>query len=206
MSGHQVDRTKPKPVSPHKNIRRKKASPYLVRRRVPPPEFEFSGMALRSFHADEAGVKVMETTMTESFKDVYKEVPKDVLREAVMAQYAECENNDCQQKLQLWQNLCANMGMDVGSEDDLVWHMLHSQTSALNDMQEQYRQIEEIGIARGVVHDSWWGDPPILMKDPDAHDPKVSSGSDEETSDDSEVYHTSDLEISIRSDSSGHSE
>ena len=177
--------------------------------------------------------------MTESFKDLYKEVPKDVLCEAVMAQYAKCEvtryralsstwelekhkrwgrfhsrclkhfklqNNDCQQKLQLWQNLCANMGIDVGSEDDLVWHMLHSQTSALNNMQEQYKHIEEIGIARGVVLDSQWGDPPILMKDPGASDPEVSSSSDQETSDDSEVYHTSDPEISIRGDSSGHSE
>ena len=177
--------------------------------------------------------------MTESFKDLYKEVPKDVLCEAVMAQYAECEvtryralsstwelkkhkrwgrfhshclkhfksqNNDCQQKLQLWQNLCANMGIDVGSEDDLVWHMLHLQTSALNNMQEQYKHIEEIGIARGVVLDSQRGDPPILMKDPGASDPEVSSSSDQETSDDSEVYHTSDPEISIWGDSSGHSE
>ncbi|KIM69854.1 hypothetical protein SCLCIDRAFT_19635 [Scleroderma citrinum Foug A] len=219
MSEHQVDCTKPKPVLPHKNVRRKKASPYLVHRWVPPTEFEFSSMALRSLHADEADVKVAETTITESFKDLYKEVSKDVLREAVMAQYAECEvthyralsstwelekhkrwghfhlhclkhfksqNNDCQQKLQLWQNLCANMGIDVGSEDDLVWHMLHLQTSALNNMQEQYKHIEEIRITRGVVLDSQWGDPPILMKDPGASDPEVLSSSDQETSDDSE--------------------
>ena len=98
------------------------------------------------------------------------------------------------------------MGIDVGSEDDLVWHMLHSQTSALNDMQEQYKHIEEIGIARGMVLDSQQDDPPILMKDLGASDPEVSSSSDQETSGDSEVYHTSDPEISIQSDSSGHSE
>ena len=43
------------------------------------------------------------------------------------------------------------------------------------------------------------------MKDPYASDPKVSSSSNEETSDDPEVPNTSDLKNLIQSDSSGSS-
>jgi len=183
--------------------------------------------------------RFLKTTTNESFKNIYEGVPKDVLREAIMAQYAECEvtryralsstwelerherwkrfhshclthfqaqNSDCQQKLDRWQKWCAGIGMDVDStEQDVVWHMLQEQTSALTTMQEHYKCIEEIGIARGVVG-SQRGDQAILMQDSYASDPEVSSGSDEETSDDPEVPLTRDLEISIQSDSSGSSE
>ena len=41
------------------------------------------------------------------------------------------------------------MGMEMDSlEQDVMWHMLHEQTLALNDMQDHYKHIEKIGIAR----------------------------------------------------------
>ena len=180
-------------------------------------------------------------TMTDLFENIYEGVPKDVLHEAIMAQYAECEvtryqallstwelerherwkrihshclnhfqaqNKDCQQKLELWRKWCIGMGMETDlTEQDIIWGILHEQTSSLNDMQDHYKCIEKIGIAMGVVLGSQQGDQAIPMKDPYASDPEVSSGSSEETSDDGpEVPHTSDPKILIQSNSSGHSE
>ena len=89
------------------------------------------------------------------------------------------------------------------TEQDIIWGILHEQTSLLNDMQDHYKCIKKIGIARGVVLGSQQGDQAIPMKDPYASDPEVSSGSSEETSDDGpEVPQTCDPKISIQSDSS----
>jgi len=178
--------------------------------------------------------------MKDSFNNIYDGVPKDVLHEAIMAQYAECEvtrhraltstwelerherwkrfhsrclthfqaqNKDCQNKLELWRQWCTNMGVDTGStEQDIIWHLLDEQTSALNDMQEHFKHIERIRIARGVVLGSQRGGQAIPMKDSCGSDSEVSDDSDEETSDDLKVPHAGDLKISVQSDSSGHSE
>ena len=82
-------------------------------------------------------------------------------------------------------------------------HLLDEQTLALNDMQEHFKHIERIGIARGVMLSSQQGGQAILMKDSCGSDSEVSNDSDEETSDDLKVPHAGDLEILVQSDSSG---
>lgn len=191
-----VDHTRPKP-SPQNTIRHNKASLYPAHQQGFPVDLEFTGMALRPHCVGKVDVEVAEVLcqylsmtcstnkpfkMNDLFKDVYEEVPKDVLCKVIMAQYAECEvthyqvlsstwelkrherwkcfhshclnhfheqNEDCQQRLELWCKWCIDMGMEMDSlEQDVMWHMLHEQTLALNDMQDHYKHIEKIGIAR----------------------------------------------------------
>ncbi|KAL4065418.1 hypothetical protein J3A83DRAFT_4375952 [Scleroderma citrinum] len=91
-SGHEVDCAKTKPLSPSKSACQNKSSPYLPCQQIF-PTLAFSGMALRHPHADEDDKdhQVTKNIIKDSFMDIYEGVPKDVLCEAILAQYTECE-------------------------------------------------------------------------------------------------------------------
>ncbi|KAL4070676.1 hypothetical protein J3A83DRAFT_4372860 [Scleroderma citrinum] len=91
-SGHEVDCAKIKPLSPSKSAHQNKSSPYLPHQWIF-PTLTFSGMTLRHPHADEDDKdhQVTKNIIEDSFMDIYEGVPKDVLHEAILAQYMECK-------------------------------------------------------------------------------------------------------------------
>ncbi|KIM67425.1 hypothetical protein SCLCIDRAFT_21317 [Scleroderma citrinum Foug A] len=100
MGGHEVDHTRPKP-SPQNTIHHNKASLYPAHQQGFPVDLEFTGMALRPHCVGKVDVEVAE--MNDLFKDVYEEVPKDVLCKVIMAQYAECEVTHYQVLSSTWE-------------------------------------------------------------------------------------------------------
>ena len=69
-------------------------------------------------------------TMTDSFKNIYEGVPKDVLCEAIMAQYAECEVTRYQALLSTWE-----------LERHERWKRFHS--CCLNHFQAQNKDCQQ---------------------------------------------------------------